>query len=329
MKKIIIYLLAFILVITIFLMGSTREPDFTKDIKNDLGITLKTELTYYAEGTKRILVFWENNDKEGVTYGQPYNIDHYNEETKKWNPLTLKDNYGFTMEALELRPKWINKHTYYLDSFKEEITEGKYRIRSSFTIKGKEHYVTAEFSITKDSSLLKVSELDFTDIENSKEIPIRLLDDESKGRKLFPIHAYKNNKTFNTTIVVEGTDYYTDIATGTGTWGIVESIYALKDNDDTYLVYSFSREGSNKEHLSYIGVFNLTTKKETFISKPYNDYDIGIGYKGDGVFNASFMEYEEFDGGGSAAQSVYDKENDEYKELGDFTIKDGQVIFIN
>jgi len=327
LKKIIVYSLTALLIITIFLIGSTREKDYTKDIKNDSGIVLRTELPYYAKGTTRILAFWENNTKEDVAYGQPYTIDRYDEDAKKWIPLTLKDNYGFTMESLGLEAGWINKHTYNLNSFKEEITEGRYRIRADFRMNQQDIDVAAEFTITKEPSLIEVSELAFSDIENSKEIPIWLLDDESKGRISFPIHAYKNKQTFNTTIVVEGKNYHTNIAIGNGTWGVVEGFYAIKDNDYTYLVYSFSRVGLNEEHLSYIGIYNLTTNEETYVSKAYSNYDIGIAYKEKGLFNASFMEYEEFDSGGSSASSVYDEEKGEYKELGNFTIKDGKVVF--
>ena len=307
----------------IFLTGCNRNNDDTNDIENHSGVILRTERSYYAEGTLRVLAFWENNSEHGVTYGQSFILERYNDKSQKWGALTWKDGYGaFTMEALGLEAGWIKKHTYNFYGFEEELTEGRYRIKTSFTMDGKDNDIAAEFLITKDSSLLEVSELDFSDLKNSKEIPIWFLNDETMGKETFPVRAYKNEYTFDTTIVIEGKDYYTDIAKGTGNWGIVQGIFAFKEDGNIYLVYAFSRDVLFKGHTSYIGVFDLTTKKETYISEGFKKYDIAIGYREGGIFNASFMEYEESIDAGFSAGSVY-------KNIGDFTIQNGELIFID
>ena len=104
-----------------------------------------------------------------------------------------------------------------------------------------------------------------------------------------PVHVYKNLKTYDTTIVINGTEQY-KIAEGKGKWGVVScSLYVNGENK--YLVYSYSRE--NGKHYSYIGVFDLNKKMEIYRSEAFEGYDIGVGYRENDYFEVSSMEYEE------------------------------------
>ena len=195
---------------------------------------------------------------------------------------------------------------YPLDIFNENITDGRYRIKTDF-IEEKQYIITAEFKITRDKSLLQKSELDFDDFKYSREIDIsyECYDISKIYRKEmdFPVHVYKNEKTYDTTIVINGDEYY-KIAKGTGKWGIVTcSLYTAYD-ENKFLIYSFSREDNNKKQ-SYIGIFDLIDKKEIYRSEAYETYDIWVSYRAEeDIFETGFMEYEEYEGGGSSSISA-------------------------
>jgi hypothetical protein len=287
---------------------------------SDRGVTLTTELEYYAEGTARILAFWENKTKFEITYGESWQLEKYDEENNKWT--TVKPIGGFFNSiGIILLPEWRRKHTYHVTFFDENITEGRYRIKTDFSndsiegnVEERQYDVTAEFAVTSDKSLLKKSELDYDDLENSREMRIAYECYDfskifSKGMD-FPVHVYKNKKTYDTTIVINGDEYY-KIAEGNGKWGIVMcSLYAA-DDGGKYLIYSYSREDNGKK--SYIGIFDLTARKEIYRSEAYETYDISINYRREPVtneygekdiFEAGFMEHEENEYGGSGQSSA-------------------------
>ena len=59
----------------------------------------------------------------------------------------------------------------------------------------------------------------------------------------------------------------------------------------------------------------------------FRNYDIAIDYRGNGLFHASFMEHEEFIDGGIRGSSVFDKNKGDWKNVGYFTIQNGEIIF--
>ena len=215
------------------------------------GISITTELDYYAESTARILVFWENNSEIPIMYGEAWQLEKYDNGESTWSVITngLTD-IAFNSIGYDLPPGMSGKHTYWLNIYDENITEGRYRVRTDFhdsniTGTGLISYgVSAEFIVTSDNSLLRRSELDYDDLENSTEIlvwPAYFNRSSPLGKGIdFPVRVYKSKHTFDTTIVIAGEDYY-KIAEGTGQWGVVTCNY-FADGEDRYLIYSYSRD---------------------------------------------------------------------------------------
>ena len=316
MKKAVI---AFTLILILFLLtGCGQQLN-----KNELaGVTLTTELEYYAVGTKRILAFWENNSEIPIMYGEPWQLEKFDFDKEKWS--TVRSDLAFILIGYDLLPGKSDKHTYGLSIYDDNIAEGRYRIRTDFhdsNITGnglKSYNIFAEFNVTSDKSLIKKSELDYDDLENSREIPVWpafFSGIDYKRSPDFPVRVYKNKYTFDTTIVINGEDYYS-IAEGTGSWGVVTCNY-LEDGDDKYLIYSYSREDENKVKISYIGIFDLISRKEIFLSEPFLGFDITVNALwGTNFFSVAFMTYFEDENGGSGSSFV--------RELGYLEYADGK-----
>ncbi|MCL2546787.1 MAG: hypothetical protein FWE06_06290 [Oscillospiraceae bacterium] len=310
----------------LFLSACRHQTGSPSDEKlpqlEETGVTLTTELRYYAEGTTMVLAFWENNTEYNITFGEPFVLERYDASRGRWVDLTQRDGVGFILPAYTLDVGWRTKHTYNIGMFCENITEGRYRIRTSYSCicRDEDIGIAAEFFVTRDMSLVEASELDFSERAISRELRIWHIDDEAKGRSDFPVRVWKNRYTFDTTIVVNGRDYYMNIAQGVGGWGIVQGIFVLRQNGSVYLLYSFSRQGQSGERLSYIGIFDLDTREEIFRSEPFALYDISVNYRGNGVFHAGFMEhFEDFEGGfGSSWVS----------DIGYFKVSNSEIVFL-
>ena len=279
------------------------------------GVSLTAELEYYAGGTTRILAFWENGSEIPIMYGEPWQLEKFDSAGKTWkvvaNDLT---DIAFNSIGYELPPGKSAKHTYWLNTYIENITEGQYRIRTDFhdsniTGTGLVSYgVSAEFVVTNDSSLLRRSELDYDDLENSTEIPIwpaRFNSSSSYERGIdFPVRVYKNRITYDTTIVIGGEDYYS-IAGGTGQWGVVTCNY-FAEGGDRYLIYTYSREDEAGKKLSYIAVFDLNYRVDIYRSKAYTEFDMTVNERfEERYFSVAFMTHFEdgFGGGGGSLVS--------------------------
>ena len=48
------------------------------------GVTMKTELAYYGVGTKRILVYWENNTQYSLLFGESWQLEKYDDKKNEW-----------------------------------------------------------------------------------------------------------------------------------------------------------------------------------------------------------------------------------------------------
>jgi len=179
--------------------------------------------------------------------------------------------------------------------------------------------VSAEFVVTRDSSLLRRSELDYDDLENSTEIsvwPAYFNRSSPLGKGIdFPVHVYKSRHNFDSTIVIGGEDYY-KIAEGTGQWGVVTCNY-FADGEDRYLIYSYSRDYETDEKHSYIGIFDLNAREETYRSEAFAKYDITINERSEERhYSVAFMTHfkDGYGGGGGSLVS----------ELGYLKYEDGE-----
>jgi len=289
------------------------------------GVRLTTELGYYAEGTARLLTFWENNSEIPITFGEPWQLEYFNNDWNEWTVVRDMTGVAFMLPGYCLTPGMSGKHTYWLSAFQENITEGLYRIRTDFhdsniTGTGLISYgVSAEFVVTSDSSLLRRSELDYDDLENSTEItvwPAYFNRSSPLGRGIdFPLRVYKNRHTFDTTIVIGGEAYYR-IAEGTGRWGVVTCNYFV-DGEDRYLIYSYSRDDETGAKLSYIGIFDLNKREEIFRSEAFTQYDITINERSEERhYSVAFMTHFEDGYGGGGGSLV--------SELGYLKYEDGE-----
>jgi len=278
------------------------------------GVRLTTELDYYAEGTDRILAIWENYSHHPLMYGESWQLEKLDADSNEW--LTVQNNdktdIVFNDIGYNLSQGRLGKHTYYISIYDDSIKQGRYRIKTNFhdnnnTGTGLISYIiNAEFTVTSDETLLKKSELDFVDIHNSREIFlwhswVGSTTNFERGID-FPVRLYKNIHTYDTTIVINGEDYYS-IAEGTGPWGVITANYFSAD-ENKYLIYSYSREDENGEKLAYIDVFDLIDREVVFKSEAYKTYDITVNERDEGRFSVSQMTYFEDEYGGSGASLV-------------------------
>jgi hypothetical protein len=336
-----------IMLLTVFIFASCSEdesienPGSASDALSVLdGITLKTELEYYAEGTERILAFWENNTEFEIMYGAGWQLQKYEAERDKWtdvnNRVYPEDvTVGFISIGYTLLPDWYTKQIFHITIYDENITEGRYRIKTDFSNEstrgsGTGNYeiydITAEFMITSDQSFLQKSELDYSDFENSKGIQIQYAyrDHSNVFAKNtdFPVHVYKHKETYDTAIVINGDEYY-EIAEGSGKWGVVVCHYYVTD-EGRYLIYSYSRENDGEKQ-SFISVFDLIARKETYRSEAYETYDISLGHRmEEDHFAVAFMEHFEDDMGGSGSSLVL---GDKGYDIGFLKYENGEFKF--
>ena len=294
-------------------------------------ITLTTELEYYSgKMTARILAFWENNTDTRVLYGEKWDLERYDEEKQLWTPVG--ETRHFSQNDYLLEPGQRTKHIYdtvfYLD---EIITEGRYRIKTEYSapMVSVGTYmplpVTAEFTVTSDESLLKVSELDYDDLSNSYELEIYPPD--------FPVRIYKHYETYDTTVVIGGEEYC-KIAEGTGQWGVLWCNYIQTDDGGRHLIYPYSREEDGKKY-AYIGVFDLDLREEIFRSNAVEDYDLLPFEYINGTLSVYAVRYSEHQSGFGASvrlretqiSRVLDRETGLPMVAGYLTYENGEYRF--
>ena len=280
MKKCFVYLFS-----TVFLIialsalscefGNAFETKYAEEYSFRDDIQLIPEMEYYAEGTPRILVYWTNNSQYDAMYGESWNLERYDEKKDKWVILPRIDGENAViMIGYSFFPNSRNKKIYYLDAYIKNIKKGKYRIISDYHITispgvNEFYEVAAEFTVTDDSSLVGISELDYADLENSYEFP--LYGD-------YPVHVYKNKQSLETTVVINGTDEY-KIDAGFVKSGVTHcgmDIFGGK----WHLIYTYSCY-ENGYQCSHVGVFDLDSRKEIFLSDAYADCDLVLNYRSD------------------------------------------------
>ena len=295
------------------------RPRFPGAYPDDLptleGVYLTTEHEFYAEGTQLILAFWENSTDYTLMFGQMWQLEMYAPDESEWVAVHFREQAGFTLEGLILQPGMRIRHTYHASMFEGSLTEGVYRIRTSYSNTGiegegrvpgsryEQHGISAVFTVTRDLSLHRRSELDYSRDENSTNVAIHNYE-WFERRAEFPVRVYKDTITYDTTVVINGHEYY-EIAAGVGGWGVVMCSYYAHD-ESKYLIYSYSRAGVDHAKLSYFGIFDLISREVIFTSEAFdNYYDISIiYYHEEDVFNVSFIEYWEFEQGGLSSATA-------------------------
>lgn len=247
------------------------------------GVSMRTEFGVYAPGTKRILVYWENNADEEFTFGESWQL--FQEQNGEFIPVfnTVSGlNYGFNSIGYGIRPGKAYKHIYWLEPFTDRLTPGKYQIKTDFnTGRGstiKSYYLETEFNVSDDKSKWGVSALDFLDGENTDKY--RDITGGSWGlTSTFGntnFRLYRNNQTYGA-ILTDGIYEY-EIEKGSGKWGVLGNSTYEADGK-IYFIYAYSSVIADK-YSSYLSVLDITDNfnvKEMYKSKPFvSDEIVGI-----------------------------------------------------
>ncbi|AGF57242.1 hypothetical protein B0P06_004465 [Clostridium saccharoperbutylacetonicum] len=110
-------------------------------------ITMKTEKSIYALGTKDINAYIVNNTNQEVEYGTMYEVDKF--ENNEWHPLAFADNTEFEMVGIVIPIQITGKENYKLSTLQDfkKLTAGKYRIVKEIDNSIGITHATAEFEL--------------------------------------------------------------------------------------------------------------------------------------------------------------------------------------
>lgn len=268
------------------------------------GISMQTELDAYSSDTKRILVYWKNNSDSFLTFGNSWHLEKYNGES--WERITKgNESIMFNDIGYGLKPNDVIKHVYWVSVYADSISEGLYRIVTHYyddkdipVGPDDEHTLTAEFTVSNDKSKIKRSELDYDNLDNSRDITPHEIE------QALSIRIYKDKNSFNTTMVIDGEKY--EIGVGAGRWGVVDISLYEADNRK-YIIYTYSRGVDSADTIiSRIAVFDLQTLNHVFVSKAFSEFDLCVGPKSlEGTaFTVSSLEHWEGEDGGSSGSII-------------------------
>ena len=293
------------------------------------GVFMRTEFDVYSPDTMRILVYWENNTDEELTFGEPWQL--YKKQGDEFFPVirTSGGSYGWNLPGYPVRPGKTRNHIYWIESFADSLAFGTYKIKTDFsTGRGetlKNYLLEAEFEVSDDKSKWGASALDFLNGENYG----KYTDMSGVGSSdISPFRVYKNKATYDT-IITDGIYEY-EIGEGSGKRGVVRNDLYEADGKK-YLVYSYSRQidGKHCSHLCVLDITDNSDVKEIYKSEPFFcDYDAvfvinakleeredGYTYavvdeNGDFVidnkFRVLYEDYHESDGGGHSSMFAGD-----------------------
>ncbi|MDR1298851.1 MAG: hypothetical protein LBJ84_01190, partial [Oscillospiraceae bacterium] len=219
------------------------------------GVSLQTELDAYASDTQRILVYWSNNSDQSLTFGESWHLEKYN-DSGGWESVASDKDAAFHDIGYLLEPGAVRKHVYWVKYIYDPLDEGLYRIAtyyfddSVFPVTPSDHRALyAEFTVSNDAAGLKKSELDYDDLDNSKDLT------PHEMQQATSIRVYKNKKTYDTTLVIDGEKYA--IAQGDGPWGVIQINWHEIDGRE-YLIYAYSREQNEK--VARAAVFDIEAR---------------------------------------------------------------------
>ena len=317
---ILIVLIASILILTQTLCAATSDSkdraeyemhyideEITAIYPSIKGITTRTELEHYPEGTQRILVIWDNQSEYDALYGKSFLLEQYNELSGEWT--IVKDpeakRSGFESVGIRLGKSIESKYTYYINCYAYEIKEGRYRIRANYSIHiyaqtEQDEYTssrgtaTAEFTITKDTSLHKPSELDYAYIDRSEELIFpRNMTSYIVRREIIPVHIYKNLALQNTDLVIDGGEII-ELASGKDGQIIDYINHHISESGNQLLLYALYTK-AEKWSSQYI-IYDVKNKKEILRSEAYENCAMLINERfhiEDGIYEIMLREYKE------------------------------------
>ena len=248
-------------------------PDDVSLDKPDLnGVSIRTELGIYTSDTARILVYWENHGDQSLTFGEGWHLEKY--KSNGWVAVKPSNDLVFNSIGYMLNPNEVRKHVYWLTYNYGPLDEGVYRIATSYfnnkdiPIGADDHYsLYAVFTVSNEDTNTKQSELDYDDLENSKDITPGDVEQSSS------IRIYKHKNTFDTTVVIDGETY--EIASGDGRWGVIQINWYCADGSE-YLVYAYSRDCEG-EKIARIAVFDVEAREDVFVSREFHEMDLCVG----------------------------------------------------
>lgn len=111
-----------------YYLGADGAWDATKGQSKLQHITMKTEKSIYALGTKDINVYITNNTNLESVYGKMYEVDKF--ENNEWYHLDFTEDTDFEAIGICLSPQKTNQENCKLSTLQEfkNLTTGKYRI---------------------------------------------------------------------------------------------------------------------------------------------------------------------------------------------------------
>lgn len=123
-----------------------KQNEEQKTIEKETNkLYMKTDRVTYDKETEKI-VFNITNNQETITYGTPYGIEVFENDT--WKELQFKEDMAFNMIALLLEKGETATETIDLTYFKQPLKTGKYRIvKKVNTNEGKNITLTAPFEL--------------------------------------------------------------------------------------------------------------------------------------------------------------------------------------
>jgi len=256
--------------------------------------SMQTEHDFYLPDTKRILVYWKNNSNRSLLFGESWYLEKF--DNAVWKRITKENEVAFISIGYPLHHNGVIKHVYQVTDYADLLSEGLYRIVTHYydendvpVDQNDEYILMSEFTVTNDKSKIKQSELYYDELDNSKDITPRELE------QLTSIRIYKDKKLYDTTLVINGEKY--KIGDGKGHWGVVDISFYEADNHK-YLIYTYSR--TTDTLISRVAVFDLESLKDIFVSEPFSGFDLCVGGKPlEGTnFTVSSLNHSESEDGG-------------------------------
>jgi hypothetical protein len=143
--------------------GANSEPDPIG------GVSLQTELDAYASDTQRILVYWNNAGDQQLVFGESWLLEKYS-DSGSWEPVAVDKGGDFNDLGYLLEPGAVRKHVYWVKYMYDPLDEGSYRIATHYFNNRSNIPIYAEFTVSNDAKSLKKSELDYDDLDNSRDL---------------------------------------------------------------------------------------------------------------------------------------------------------------
>ena len=130
-----------------YYLGSDGAWDATKGLSKLQDITMKSEKSVYALGTKDINIYITNNTNLESGYGEWYTVDKF--ENNEWHQLDFAKDTAFQAVENILSPQKTNQENCKLSTLQDfkNLTAGKYRIVEEISNSISFTRATAEFEL--------------------------------------------------------------------------------------------------------------------------------------------------------------------------------------